>query len=83
MTKQEKVWQALLNNYLNWEEFYNICKLTTLGKDFFNNDVQAIPDKFSRKIYTTENDEKSAIVERWNRTMKEKLFKHFSASNST
>ena len=33
-------------------------------------------------MYSTENEEKSCVVERWNRTMKEKMFKYFSA-NST
>ena len=33
------------------------------------------------KLYTTENEEKSSVVERWNRTMKEKLFRMFSANN--
>ncbi|XP_065640497.1 uncharacterized protein LOC136073070 [Hydra vulgaris] len=34
------------------------------------------------QLYSTENEEKSCLVERWNRTMKEKMFKYFSA-NST
>jgi len=33
-------------------------------------------------LYSTENEEKSHVVERWNRIMKEKMFKYFSA-NST
>lgn len=47
------------------------------GKEFYNRDVQSLID-----LYSTENEEKSSIVERWNRTMKEKMFKYFSA-NST
>ena len=47
------------------------------GKEFYNADVKALID-----IYSTENEEKSSVVERWNRTMKEKMFKYFSA-NST
>ncbi|XP_065675829.1 uncharacterized protein LOC136092036 [Hydra vulgaris] len=34
------------------------------------------------ELYSTENKEKSCVVERWNRTMKEKMFEYFSA-NST
>jgi len=30
----------------------------------------------------TENAEKSSVVERWNRTMKEKMFKYFTANNT-
>ena len=47
------------------------------GKEFYNKDVRALIE-----LYSTENEEKSSVVERWNRTMKEKMFKYFSA-NST
>lgn len=48
------------------------------GKEFYNKDVKAL----GVELYSTENEEKSCVVERWNRTMKEKMFKYFSA-NST
>ena len=47
------------------------------GKEFYNRDV-----KDSIKLYSTENKEKSSVAERWIRTMKEKMWKYFSA-NST
>lgn len=47
------------------------------GKEFYNKDVRSLVE-----IYSTENEEKSSVVERWNRTMKEKMFKYFTA-NST
>ncbi|WAQ95239.1 YMD3-like protein [Mya arenaria] len=47
------------------------------GKEFYNKDVQNLVE-----IYSTENEEKSSVVERWNRTIKEKMWKYFSA-NST
>ena len=47
------------------------------GKEFYNKDV-----KDSIELYSTENEEKSSVVERWIRTMKEKMWKYFSA-NST
>ena len=47
------------------------------GKEFYNKHVKALIE-----LYSTENEEKSSVVERWNRTMKEKMFKYFSA-NST
>ena len=34
-------------------------------------------------IYSTENEEKSSVVERWNRTMKNKMWKQFTAKNTT
>ena len=35
------------------------------------------------KLYSTENEEKSSVVERFNRTIKEKIWKMFSANNNT
>ncbi|XP_065642203.1 uncharacterized protein LOC136073868 [Hydra vulgaris] len=48
------------------------------GLEFYNKHVKAL----GVHLYSTENEEKSCVVERWNRTMKEKMFKYFSA-NST
>ena len=39
--------------------------------------------KQSAKLYSTENEEKSSVVERWNRTMKEMMWKQFTMQNST
>ena len=47
------------------------------GKEFYNKHVQQLVD-----LYSTENEEKSSIVERWNKTIKEKMLKYFTA-NST
>ena len=47
------------------------------GREFYNKHVQELIP-----LYSTENEEKSSVVERRNRTMKEKMFKYFSA-NST
>jgi len=53
-----------------------------VGKEFYNKDIKSLLDSKSCSLYSTENEEKSCVVERWNRTMKEKMFKYFSA-NST
>ena len=47
-------------------------------KEFYNKHVKAL----GVQLYSTENEEKSFVVERWNRTMKEKMFKYFSANNT-
>ena len=47
------------------------------GKEFYNKDVKHLIE-----LYSTENEEKSSVVERWIRTMKEKMWKYFMA-NST
>ena len=46
-------------------------------KEFYNKDVKDLIE-----LYSTENEEKSSIVERWIRMMKEKMWKYFTA-NST
>ena len=47
------------------------------GKEFYNKDVKDLIT-----LYSTENEEKASVVERWIRTMKEKMYKYFMA-NST
>ena len=47
------------------------------GKEFYNKDVKDLIT-----LYSTENEDKASVVERWIRTMKEKMWKYFSA-NST
>ena len=34
------------------------------------------------ELYSIKNEEKTSVVERWNRTMKEKMFKCFTANNT-
>ena len=47
------------------------------GREFYNKDVQKRVE-----LYSTENEEKSCVIERFNRTIKDKLFKYFSANNT-
>ena len=47
------------------------------GREFYNKDVQKLVE-----LYSTENKEKSCMTERFNRTIKEKMFKYFSANNT-
>ena len=44
------------------------------GKELYNKHVRQLVD-----LYSTENDEKSSVVERRNTTMKEIMFKYFTA----
>ena len=45
------------------------------GREFYNKDVQTLVE-----LYSTENEEKSCVIERFNRTIKETFFKYFSAN---
>ena len=47
------------------------------GREFYNKDVQKLIEH-----YSTENEEKNCVIERFNRTIKEKMFKYFSANNT-
>ena len=47
------------------------------GREFYNKDVQQLVE-----LYSTKNEEKSCVIERFNRTIKEKMFKYFSVINT-
>ena len=47
------------------------------GREFYNKDVQKLVE-----LYSTENGEKPFVIETFNRTMKEKMFKYFFANNT-
>ena len=61
-------------------ESFKILKLKVWvdrGKEFYYKDVQKLV-----ALYSTENEEKSCVIKRFNRTIKEKMFKNFSANNT-
>ena len=57
---------------------------TDKGREFYNKDVVDLRNLEGENIelYSTENEEKSSIVERWIRTMKEKMWKYFTDNNT-
>ena len=50
---------------------------TDKGTEFKNKDVKDLVE-----LYSTENEEKSSIAERWIRTIKEKMWKYFTDNNT-
>ena len=56
---------------------------TDKGKEFYNKNVNQLLSKKNIKLYSTENEEKSSVVERFNRTIKQMMWKMFSANNNT
>ena len=42
------------------------------GKEYYNKNVLDLLAKNNIEIYSTENEEKSSVCERWNRTIQEK-----------
>ena len=47
------------------------------GTEFYNRQLEGV-----LMLYSTENEEKSSVVERWNRTMKNIMWKYFTANNT-
>ena len=44
--------------------------------------VQRLLKKHNIELYSTENEEKCSVIERWNRTIKTKLWKYFTANGT-
>jgi hypothetical protein len=47
------------------------------GTEFYNKHVKKLVD-----LISSQNEEKSSVVERWNSTMKNRMFKYFTANNT-
>ena len=56
---------------------------TDKGSEFVSKRFKEFLKKNKIKLYHTENEEKSSIVERLNRTMKNRMWRMFSANNNT
>ena len=57
---------------------------TDKGTEFYNKQVQDLLNKNDIKLYSTNNSEiKSAVVERFNRTFKNMMYKKFTENNNT
>ena len=55
---------------------------TDKGKEFYNSNVKKFLEENGVMLYSTFNDEKNSVVERWNKTIKEKIWRMFSANNN-
>ena len=54
---------------------------TDKGIEFYNQQLKAVLAANNVMHYSTENEEKSSIVEQWNRTMKNIMWKYFTVNN--
>jgi len=53
------------------------------GTEFLNSSFQSMLKRHGIKFYTSENEyPKAAVVERFNRTLKEKMFRYFTHKNT-
>ena len=55
---------------------------TDKGKEFINKNMNDLLTKNNVHLYWTENEEKSTVVERWNRTIKNKMWKYFTRNRT-
>ena len=46
---------------------------TDKGKEYYNKYLKELLDKHNITLYSTDNEEKSSVVEIWNRTIKQKM----------
>ena len=53
---------------------------TDKGKEFYNSQVEKVLKKYGVKLYTVNSQFKASIVERFNRTLREKLNRYFTHS---
>ena len=56
---------------------------TDKGSEFISKHFKDFLKKEGIKLYHTENEEKSSVVERWNETMKNRMWKMFTVNNNT
>ncbi|KAL9986619.1 hypothetical protein ACROYT_G000790 [Oculina patagonica] len=56
---------------------------TDKGKEYYNKNMKELLEKNSITLYSTENEEKSSVCERWNRTIKTRMWKQFTAQGNT
>ena len=55
---------------------------TDKRREFYNKHVRRVLEANNVILYSTENEEKSSVAERWNRTMKRIMWKYFTANNT-
>ena len=56
---------------------------TDKGKVYYNRNMKELLDKYNITLCSKKNEEKSSVVKRWNRTIKQKMWKQFTAQNTT
>ena len=56
---------------------------TDKGKEYLNKHVKSVLQKYNIDLWTSENEEgKAALIERFNRTLKSRMYKYFTENNT-
>ena len=77
----ETVEEAFQSIFKNGRKPEYLC--TVKGSEFYNKHVKELLGKNKTTLYSTENEEKLSVVERWNRTIKNKMWKQFTIQGNT
>ena len=56
---------------------------TDKGKEYYNKHMKELLEKNGKILYSTENEEKPSVCERWNGTIKTKMWKEFTVQDNT
>ena len=56
---------------------------TDRGKEYYNKNMKELLEKKDITLYSVEKEEKSSVCERWNRTIKTKMWKQFTVQGNT
>ena len=56
---------------------------TDKGKEYYNKQMKELLEKDNITLNSTESEEKSSVCERWNRTIKNKMWKQFTVQGNT
>ena len=55
---------------------------TDQGTEFYNAPVKRLLEKYGIELFSVKSPKKAALVERWNRTLKSKMWKYFTSRNT-
>ena len=58
------------------------CLWSDKGTEFYNRHLKGVLEDNNAMHYSTENEEKSSVAERWTRRMKNIVWKYFTANNT-
>ena len=74
---------AAFERILKWAQGRQPLRLQTdAGKEFYNLLFQALMTRPKIHHFSTYGDTKSSVVERFNRTMKDRMYRYFTARNT-
>ena len=55
---------------------------TDQGREFYNTQVKALLDRYNVELFSVKSPTKAALVERFNRTLKSKIWRMFTSNNN-